>query len=115
MEYGKSEEALKQALSLKYQSYLSRRKFQLVCNIQSSVFNAEKNIWVPRNVSCAGVSVSLPRLASDDRVDKFVKSLNIGYVTDIPNYPGVSRTVTGLVFMILDLHLGLPYLHSQLI
>ena len=115
MEYGKIEEALKQALSLKYQSFLSRRKFQLVCNIQSSVFNAEKNIWVPRNVSCAGVSVSLPRLASDDRVDKFVKSLNIGYVTDIPNYPGVSRTVTGLVFMILDLHLRLPYLRSQLI
>ena len=31
----------------------------------------------------------------------------------IPNHPGVSRTVTGLVYMILDLHLRLPHLHKQ--
>lgn len=42
-------------------------------------------------------------------------SLDIGHVSEIPNYSGVSRTVTGLVFMILDLHLRLSYLKNHLI
>lgn len=114
-EYGTSEEALKQAVSIKYQAFLSRRKFQLICKTQSSVFNAEEDVWLPRNVKCAGVNVTIPRIASDEKIDKFVKSLDIGHVCAIPNYSGVSRTVTGLVFMILDLHLRLPYLRNQLI
>ena len=61
-------------------------------------------MWVPRNISCGGLHISLPRIMSDEKVDKFVKSLDKGYVSEIPNYLGVSRTVTGLVFMILDLH-----------
>ena len=73
-EYGNSEEALKQAASLKFQSFLSRRTFELVCRIQSSVFNAEKDIWMPRNASCAGVKISLPRITSDDRVCERFKS-----------------------------------------
>ena len=44
-----------------------------------------------------------------------MKSLDIGHVCQISNYPGVSRTVTGLVFMILDLHLRLPRLQKDLI
>ena len=43
-----------------------------------------------------------------------MKSLDIGHVCQISNYPGVSRTVTGLVFMILDLHLRLPPLQNDL-
>ncbi|XP_078372353.1 uncharacterized protein LOC144656016 [Oculina patagonica] len=114
-EYGNSEEALKQAVAMKYQAFLSRRKFQLICKTQSSVFNAEKDVWLPRNVKCAGGNIYLPRIFSDERVDKFVKSLDVGHVSEIPNYSGVSRTVTGLVFMILDLHLRLPYLRDRLI
>ena len=38
-----------------------------------------------------------------------------GHVREIPNYSGVSGTVTSLVFMILDLHLRLLYLRNQLI
>ena len=82
-EYGKSDEALKQSLGVKYRTFLSRRKFQLVCKTQSSVFNAEKEIWMPRNISCQGFQVSLPQMASDDKVDKFVKRLNIGHVCDM--------------------------------
>ena len=114
-EYANSEEALKQAVAMKYQAFLSRRKFQFICKTQSSVFNAEQNVWVPRNINSAGVNVSLPRIVSDEKVDKFVKSLDIGHVCKIPNYSGVSRTVTGLVFMILDLHLRLPYLRDRLL
>ena len=114
-EYANSEEALKQAVAMKYQAFLSRRKFQFICKTQSSVFNAEQNVWVPRNINSAGVNVSLPRIVSDEKVDKFVKSLDIGHACEIPNYSGVSRTVTGLVFMILDLHLRLPYLRDRLL
>ena len=114
-EYGSSEEALKQAVSMKYQAFLSRRKFQLICKTQSSVFNAEKDVWLPRKVKCAGFNLCIPRIASDEKVDRFVKSLDIGHVCEIPNYSGVSRTVTGLVFMMLDLHLRLPYLRNRLI
>ena len=43
-----------------------------------------------------------------------MKSLDIGYVCQIPGCPGVSRTVSGLVFMILNLHLRLPHLKRKL-
>lgn len=72
-------------------------------------------MWLPRNIKCAGVNISVPHIVSDEKVEKFVKSLDIGHVSEIPNYSGVSRTVTGLVFMILDLHLRLSYLKNRLI
>ena len=54
-------------------------------------------------------------MLSNEKVDKFVKSLDIGHVTQIPCVPGVSRAVTGLVFMIIDLHLRVPHLFCKLI
>lgn len=100
---------------MKYQAFLSRRKFQLICKTQSFVFNAEQDVWLLRNIRSAGVNISVPRIASDEKVEKFVKSLDIGHASEIPNYSGVSRTVTGLVFMILDFHLCLSYLKNHLI
>ena len=99
---------------MKFQNYLSRRKFNLVCKMQSSVYDAEQEVWLPRNIKCMDAEIALPNV-SDLKVDHFVKSLVIGHVCQISNYPGVSRTVTGLVFMILDLPLRLPRLHKQLI
>lgn len=113
--FSNSEGALQQAVAMKYQAFLSRRKFQLICKTQSSVFNAEQDVWLPRNIKCPGVNISVPRIVSDEKVEKFVKSLDRGHVSEIPNYSGVSRTVTGLVFMILDLHLHLSYLKNRLI
>lgn len=117
VEYQKSEEALKQSIALKYQSFLSRRKYNLVCKTQSSFFNAEKEVWLPRNIkSFLGVDLRLPKLiSSDESVDRFAKSLDIGHVTQIPGISGVSRTVTGLVFMIIDLHLRVPHLARKLV
>ena len=99
---------------MKFQNYLSRRKFNLVCKMQSSVYDAEQEVWLPRNIKCLDAEIALPNV-SDLKVNHFIKSLDIGHVCQISNYPGVSRTVTGLVFMILDLHLRLPCLHKQLI
>ena len=101
-DFNNYEGALKQAVGMKYQKYLSRRKFKLVCKTQSSVYDAEQ-VWLPRNLKCMNTNISLPKVVSDLNVDHFVKSLDIGHVCQIANYPGVSRTVTGLVFVILDL------------
>lgn len=108
-------EALNQTIACKYQNFLSRRKFNLVYKTQNSYFNAESEVWVPKNLKCVGLDFRVPRLASHAAVEKFVKELNIGMVSQIPNTPGVSRTVTGLVFMILDLHLRLPHLAKKLV
>lgn len=114
-EHQASPEALKQAISTKYQNFLSRRKFMLVCKTQTSYFNAESEVWVPRNVKCMGIDLRIPRPTSNAAVDKFVKELNIGTANQIPNAPGVTRTVTGLVFMIIDLHLRVPHLTKKLV
>ena len=115
-DYRKSEEVLKQSLALKYHSYLSRGKYNLVCKTQSSFFNAEKEVWLPCNINCLGVDLRLPKLSfSDDNVDNFVKSLDICHITQIPGVSGVSLTVTGLVFMIIALHLRVPHLSRKLV
>ena len=57
----------------------------------------------------------LPCIVSDEKVDKFVKSMDIGHISEIPNYSDVSRTVTRLVFMSLYLRLRLAYLRNKLI
>ena len=49
-DYQKSKEATKQFVALKYQSFLSRRKYNLVCKTKSSLFNAEEEVWLPGNV-----------------------------------------------------------------
>ena len=93
--YQNSEEALKQAVLMKYQNFLSRRKYALVCKTQSSVFDPNSELWVPRNMKCLGLDLRVPCITiSDKRVENF------GHVNQIPNAPGVSRTITGLVFMI---------------
>ena len=110
-----SEEALKQAVAIKYQNYLSKCKFKLVCRTQSSVYDTEQEVGLLRNLKCMGTNIALPKIVSDLKVDYFVKSLDIGCVCQISNYPEVSCTVTGLVFMILDLHLRLPLLQRDLV
>ena len=113
--YQNSEEALKQAVLMKYQNFLSRRKYALVCKTQSSVFDPNSELWVPCNMKCLGLDLRVPCITiSDKRVENFVKSLDIGHVNQIPNAPGVFRTITGLVFMVIDLHLRLPHLSRKL-
>ena len=65
-------------------------------------------------MKCLGLDPRLPSLVSQNKVNNFVKAQNIGYVSPIPNCSGVPRTVTGLVFMILDLHLRVHHLKKKL-
>lgn len=114
-DYQKSDEAIKQSVALKYRNFLSRRSYQLICKTQSSFYDNEKEVWLPRNMKCLGIDLRVPKLSlSDAAVDRFVKSLDIGHVSQIPGIPGVSRTVTGLVFMVIDLHLRVPHLARKL-
>ena len=94
-ESNKSEDALKPAVALKYQNYLSRGKMKLTCKTQSSVYDADRQLWLPRNVKCLDVDIALPKITSNEKIDKFIKGLDIGNISQISNYPGVSRTVTG--------------------
>lgn len=115
-DYKNSDDALKQAVLIKYQNFLSRRKYNLACKTQSSVFDPDADVWLPRNVKCLEVDIRISDLnVSNYKVDQFVKQLDIGEVKQIPSVPGVARTVTGLVFMIMDLHLRIPYLSKKLL
>ena len=86
-----------------------------MCKTQSTLYDAEQEVWLPRNLKCININISLPKIVSDLNVDDFVKSLDTGHVCQIANYPGASRTVTGLVFMILDFHMRSPRLQKELI
>ena len=109
-----SPEAMKQALALKYQNFLSRRKFNIVCKTQSAYFNADKEIWLLRNVKCMGLDLRQPQPVSSKAVELFVNNLNVGHIEQIPGAPGVSSSITGLIFMILDLHLRVQHLSKRL-
>lgn len=113
--YNLSPEAVKQAVATKYKNHLSRRKYSLVCKTQSSFFDPESETWVPRNISCMGINLRMPKSSSSSAVDKFVKNLDIGNVTQLPGVSGVSRTVTGLVFTMIDLHLRVTHLRKKLV
>ena len=67
-DFHNSEEALKQAVTIKYQNYqnyLSRCKFKLVCRTQSSVYDAEQEVWLPRNLKCMDTNIALSKIVSD--------------------------------------------------
>ena len=93
----KSDAAMKKAVTTKYLNHLSRRKFNMICRIQKHSFEGDGSSVVrygERNINLKTVSIS------HTVVDKFVKMLDIGDVTLIPGYSGVSRTITGLITMI---------------
>ena len=68
-DFHNSEEALKQAVTIKYQNYLSRCKFKLVCRTQSSVYDSEQEVWLPKNLKCMDTNVALSKIFSDLKVD----------------------------------------------
>jgi hypothetical protein len=56
---GKYLEGRTQAISFKYANFLSRRKCNLLCKTQSTVFDANDEVWVPRNVKCLGLDMQV--------------------------------------------------------
>ena len=112
-----SKQALDQAVAKKYACFLSRRKFNFMCKIQSSTFNQDEQKWSSSKVISYGdKKINLKdRSLSDNAVKKFVDSLDIGDIHPIPGYCGVSRTVTALVTMVIDLHFKVPAYKEKLI
>ena len=63
--FNKSEDALKQAVAMKYHNHLSRRKFNSVCKTQSSVFDPKQETRLPRCIKHKDVVISLSKIVSD--------------------------------------------------
>ena len=104
-DYAQSKSKLSEAINIKYTNFLSRRKYNVLRKTQSSVYDPNKNVWVPRNAKCLGIDIQLSlSYTSNESIEKFVKTLDIGCVRQIPDVLGVTRTITGLVF-IMELHL----------
>ena len=111
----KSDVALKKALAVKYATYMSRRKYDLMCKIQKSVFSSEGD-GVAKPVSYGEYQLDLKTaVISHHRVDQLAKEIDIGEIHTIAGYSGVARTVSTLVTMITDLHLSVPKLKSDLL
>lgn len=110
-----SDAALRQALVLKYNNYLSTRKYRFQCRTLNSLFDPDKETWVPRNKKVDDIKIHVPKLVSLDKLDVFAKSIDIGHVNLVPGGLGVCRSLVSLVIMIADLHLRLPYLAKRLI
>ena len=70
-DYQNSEESIKQAVLMKYQNFLTRRKYALVCKTQASVFDPNSDLWVPRNMKCLGTDLRIPCITiSDKKVER---------------------------------------------
>ncbi|XP_078680446.1 uncharacterized protein LOC144915706 [Branchiostoma floridae x Branchiostoma belcheri] len=109
-----SDQSINQAIALKYRGFLSRRKYDVQCRTLTSVFDPNKKVWLPRSVKVDGVDVRSMRQLSHYKLDRFVKSIDIGSLYHLPRELGVTRSVTALVHMVVDLHLRVPHLTKQL-
>ena len=97
---------MKQAIASKFKGHLSRRKYNFLCKIQNKVFDVEKQKWDNVAITYGDYNINLKTCSiSNESVQKFVKSLDIGDVNVIPEISGAARTVTGLTYLIIDLNL----------
>lgn len=101
----KSESSLKKAVAQKFHGHLSRRKFAMICKIQKSSFS-EDGMNTANSVNYGDCNIRMRSVTvNHNAVDKFVKSLDMGDIHQLPGYCGVSRTVSALITMITDLNL----------
>lgn len=98
---------LKKAVAIKYLGHLSSRRYRLVCKIQQTSFDNKENRDIsdllPKN-DAFNIDLATKQL-SNYAVDKFIKSLDIGEIHQIPGHSGVARTVTALITLIADVNL----------
>ena len=110
-----SDEALKKAIALKYENFLSRRKYSCLARTMDSFYDPDKKTWLPRNKKIAGINVRQARQISHSRIEAFAQALDIGDVYNVPGHIGCARPLTSLVVMMADLALRLPYMRDKLI
>ena len=114
--YGKFKEndkaGVTKAVAVKYLNFLSRRKYNFLCKIQESTYDPEIESF-GLNYGEYNLDIKTKSI-SHKSLDLFVKNLDIGQLHQIEGHAGVSRTVTALTTMIVDLNLKIPSLNKSL-
>ena len=84
-----SEDSMKRALPMKYQTFMSRRKFEFICKIQKRCFDIETQEWRKNSITYGDYNLNLKTASVSNRiVELFVRSLDIGDVSIIPGISG---------------------------
>ncbi|KAI8513930.1 hypothetical protein Bbelb_082540 [Branchiostoma belcheri] len=91
-----SDEALKQALAMKYSGFMPRRKYNVQCKTLSSVFDPNKAVWLPRNFSDDGTQEATDTLCLLEtltrEVSEVVRSYDVILTSaTLPEYQGECR------------------------
>ena len=82
---------MKRALARKYQTFMSRRKFEFSCEIQKRSFDIDTQEWRKNAITYGEYNLnSKTASVSNKSVELFVRSLDIGDVSIIPGISGVS-------------------------
>ena len=113
--YENSEEHMRKAVATIFGNHISRRKYYLMSKLQNLSYDPNKKTWVPRKAELDGISYRMARSLPFNKIEQFVKSLNTGPVYQIPQHMGVSRTITSLSIMIVDLYLRVNHLRDELV
>ena len=106
--YETSDESLRKAIVLKYENFLSRRKYQFLSRTMDSFYDPNKKTWLPRNEKIDGIVVRHARQIPHHRIQMFAQKVDIGDVYNFPCHVGVARPLTSLVVMMIDVNLRLP-------
>ena len=112
--YESSDESLMKATALKYQNFLSWRKYNFLAQTMDFFYDPSKKTWLPRNKKVNGIIVKEARQISHNRMEAFAQSLDIGDVYNIPGHVGCVRPLTSRVVVMTDPCLRLPYLRDKL-
>ena len=103
-------------LALKYLTFLSRRKYNFMCKIQQSTYDPESQSYRKNTISYGESNLDVKiKSISHNSLDLFVKSLDIGQLHQIDGYSGITRTVTALATMIVDLNSKVLALKNNLL
>ena len=112
----KDETTLNKAIAVKYCTYQSHRKYNFLCKIQKSTYDPTSESFGKSMLSYGDYNINAyKKPMSNSAVESFIKTLDIGQLHQIEGYSGVSRTVTALVTMIVDLNLIVPSINKSLI
>ena len=108
---------MNKAIATKYSSFLSRRQFNFISKVHNSVYDPETQVWSSHVTKIGEYKLEIPSTfkISDYSVLKFLDSVDMGEIHSITGYCGSTRTVTGLIHMIIDLTLCVPGLYESLI
>ena len=115
--FNESRSGMNQALSKKYTGYISRRTFEYFNKIQKGgSYDAINQKWNKKQIQYQGNDINMKEyVLSDASVRIFVRSMNMGDIYPIPGFCGVSRNLSALVQMVLELHLNGPALNEKLV